>query len=241
MAYIDNNRKEELKNWDILPGIYLQPQTITFYNRRIVTDRVDLSFPEYSIDCSDGENEDHTYVRYLMILCLNDYTQYTESMGVVLKYNEINIRTILNEIINGVVDERYYKNTIEFYKKFFCGDCCVINGRYYYKLMEQAVRFNDQKMIDYLIFKRQEDLERWFDDIVTYSPPDGYDEEEEYLEPPTIETGFVSDNCVICCLEKPNILNLPCLHISTCESCEKIGELTKCSICRMVIQKKVKI
>ena len=237
MAHQDYNRIEQLKNWQELPVIYLNSQTIASYNRRIKTDRVDLSYPECSLDCTDGEN-DHTYVRYLMVLCLNDYIHYTESMGVNLKYNVRNITTILNEIINGVVDERYYKDKIEFYAQFFNEN--LVMGRFYYKIMEQAVRFNDEKIINYLIFKRQEALEDWLDEIVTYSPPDGYD--EDYTSQPSpIESGFASDNCIVCCIEKPNILNIPCLHISTCESCENIGKLTKCSICRMVIQRKVKI
>ena len=240
MAYQDSNRIEQLKNWYTLPTIYLHPQTIAYYNQRIITERVKILLPEFSVDW-DGRYEDKTYLKYIMLLCLNNYIQYTESMGVVLNYDKINIRTILNEIINGVLDERYYKDKIKFYEKFYCIDYYNFNGLYYYQLMEQAVKSNDERMIHYLIFKRQEELEDWFDEIVNYRTPDGSDDEEEYLEPPTIETGFYSNNCIVCCLEKPNILNLPCLHISTCESCEKIGELTKCSICRMVIQRKVKI
>ena len=73
-----------------------------------------------------------------------------------------------------------------------------------------------------------------------------YEEYEEYEEdeleiPPIIETGFASDNCIICCVGKPNILNFPCLHISHCESCEEKGRFINCSICRKKIQRKVKI
>ena len=169
-----------------------------------------------------------------MMLSFNDYVQYVESKGVDLKNDKINIRTILNEIINNTLPESYYINRKLFYCRLIDG-----NPRYYdYKLMYQAIKFNDQRMIHYLIFKRQEDLEWFYEDIV--NNPHLY--EEEHLQPPpTIESGFASDNCIVCCIEKPNILNLPCLHISTCESCEKIGKLTKCSICRMVIQRKVKI
>ena len=71
---------------------------------------------------------------------------------------------------------------------------------------------------------------------------DEEDEEEDELEiPPIIEAGFASDNCIICCVDKPNILNFPCLHISHCESCEEKGRFIKCSICRDEIQRKVKI
>ena len=67
------------------------------------------------------------------------------------------------------------------------------------------------------------------------------DEEDESEIPPIIESGFASDNCIICCVGKPNILNFPCLHISHCESCEEKGRFIKCSICRDEIQRKVKI
>ena len=67
------------------------------------------------------------------------------------------------------------------------------------------------------------------------------DEEEDYEVAPIIETGFASDNCIICCVGKPNILNFPCLHISHCESCEEKGRFINCSICRKEIQRKVKI
>ena len=70
---------------------------------------------------------------------------------------------------------------------------------------------------------------------------DEEDEEDELEIPPIIETSFASDNCIICCVGKPNILNFPCLHISHCESCEEKGRFINCSICRKEIQRKVKI
>ena len=70
---------------------------------------------------------------------------------------------------------------------------------------------------------------------------DEEDEEDELGVTPIIETGFASDNCIICCVGKPNILNFPCLHISHCESCEEKGRFINCSICRKEIQRKVKI
>ena len=238
MAYIDDYRKEQLKNWVKLPDLFLPPETFAFYNQKIKATHVDIALPESTIADEDdtGENIDHTYLKYLILSCFNDYVLYAESKGVVIKNDKINIGIILNEIINNEFPESYYTETIYFYRNLIDWSDCKY---YHYKLMDQAIKFNNQRMIHYLIFRKQEDLERWFKEIV--NPPPNDDEEEEYLDPPTIETGFASDNCIICCLEKPNILNLPCLHISICESCEKIGKLTKCSICRMVIQRKVKI
>ena len=67
------------------------------------------------------------------------------------------------------------------------------------------------------------------------------DEDEDEKIPPIIENSFSSDNCIICLKSKPNILNFPCLHLSLCEECEKIGRFINCSICRKEIQRKVKI
>ena len=71
------------------------------------------------------------------------------------------------------------------------------------------------------------------------------DEDDEYREVekfiPEIEPSFISDHCIICYIEKPNILNLPCLHFCHCDGCEEMGRFTKCSICRQEIHRKVLI
>ena len=66
-------------------------------------------------------------------------------------------------------------------------------------------------------------------------------DDEESQIPPIIENSFSSDNCTVCLNNKPNILNFPCLHLSLCEECEKIGRFINCSICRRKIKRKVKI
>ena len=67
------------------------------------------------------------------------------------------------------------------------------------------------------------------------------DEDENEEIPAIIENSFASDNCLICLKTKPNILNFPCLHLSQCEECENIGRFINCSICRLKIERKVKI
>ena len=56
-----------------------------------------------------------------------------------------------------------------------------------------------------------------------------------------IELPFVSDNCSICLSATPNILNIPCLHLSVCAECEEAGKLLRCAVCREKIFRKVKI
>ena len=58
---------------------------------------------------------------------------------------------------------------------------------------------------------------------------------------PIIESCFINNNCTICLSALPNILFFPCLHLATCEKCEKVGKLFKCSVCRKLIIRKVKI
>ena len=72
------------------------------------------------------------------------------------------------------------------------------------------------------------------------------DEAEEYYSddetpPAIIESSFISDNCSVCLSAKPNILNIPCLHLSICLKCEEIGKLLRCAVCRKKIERKVKI
>ena len=48
---------------------------------------------------------------------------------------------------------------------------------------------------------------------------------------PIVKT-FSENLCVVCLVNKPNILYENCRHIPTCSSCEKVKNLEKCSICR---------
>ena len=73
---------------------------------------------------------------------------------------------------------------------------------------------------------------------------DQYEEEDSdnnNQPSPIIESCFIYDNCTICLSEIPNILFFPCLHLSVCENCEKVGNLFNCSVCRKPIIRKVKI
>ena len=69
------------------------------------------------------------------------------------------------------------------------------------------------------------------------------DEEYEDEEPPPaiIESSFISDNCSVCLSMKPDILNIPCLHLAICHKCEEIGKLLRCVVCRKKVERKIKI
>ena len=70
---------------------------------------------------------------------------------------------------------------------------------------------------------------------------DQYEDAEYEEQPAIIESAFTSDNCSVCLSMKPNILNIPCLHLAICCSCEETGKLLKCVVCRKKIKRKIKI
>ena len=55
------------------------------------------------------------------------------------------------------------------------------------------------------------------------------DEEPKIINPSKI---FKSDECIICMVNKPNILFCNCGHISICTECYKLKSLSACSICK---------
>ena len=68
---------------------------------------------------------------------------------------------------------------------------------------------------------------------------EGYSDDE--TPSAAVELPFISDNCSVCLSSPPNILNIPCLHLSVCHKCEEIGKLLRCAVCRKKIERKVKI
>ena len=71
---------------------------------------------------------------------------------------------------------------------------------------------------------------------------DETENEEDETEPiPVIENIFRTEECCVCLLNKSNILNYPCLHLSICKECEERGKFIKCVTCRKIIYRKIKI
>ena len=91
---------------------------------------------------------------------------------------------------------------------------------------EMDIKFYKNRSLDILNQYQEEDDEGYSDDE---SPP------------AIIESSFISDNCSVCLSTKPDILNIPCLHLSICHKCEEIGKLLRCAVCRKKIERKVKI
>ena len=70
--------------------------------------------------------------------------------------------------------------------------------------------------------------------IVSHIEPITEDEKETDEEPKIINQSkiFKSDECIICMVNKPNILFCNCGHISICTECYKLKSLSACPICK---------
>ena len=110
----------------------------------------------------------------------------------------------------------------------------IVNDLLKYKLYDKVIvraemdiKFYKKRSLD--ILEQYQDEE--FDE--------GYSDDES--PPAIIESSFISDNCSVCLSMKPDILNIPCLHLAICHKCEEIGKLLRCVVCRKKIERKVKI
>ena len=111
------------------------------------------------------------------------------------------------------------------------------------KIVNDLLKFN---LYDKVFVRAEMDIKfyknRSLDLLSQYQ--EEYDEDisdDDESPPAIIESSFISDNCTICLTTKPNILNIPCLHVAICSKCEEIGKLLRCCVCRKKIERKIKI
>ena len=102
------------------------------------------------------------------------------------------------------------------------------------------------KLYDKVIVKAEMEIKFYknssLDILDQYQDEESEEEYNEYETPPAIiESAFVYNNCSVCLSMKPNILNIPCLHLAICRSCEETGKLLRCVVCRKKIERKIKI
>ena len=102
------------------------------------------------------------------------------------------------------------------------------------------------KLYDKVIVKAEMEIKFYknssLDILDQYQDEEPEEEYNEYETPPAIiESAFVYNNCSVCLSMKPNILNIPCLHLAICRSCEETGNLLRCVVCRKKIERKIKI
>ena len=153
------NRQQALKNYKPTQHIRLPQQKIREYElkiQNICNNEQQYNPPtEYLIDLEGMQEQiDHDYVKYLFLRHIKNILEYITTKGFKLIDIEWNIKIILNDIINGIVDESYYENTIDIYDS--------ISGNYFndepdlYSVIDQAIRLNNKKILYYLLFR--EDL-----------------------------------------------------------------------------------
>ena len=108
--------------------------------------------------------------------------------------------------------------------------------------------FYSENDIDYRELERpfeiHIDVHQIYDLIVDSEESEGeleWDELEEDKAPIAVSKPFNTDQCVICLLEKPELLFINCLHRCVCLKCEEMNPFHKCLSCRTDISIKVKI
>ena len=103
----------------------------------------------------------------------------------------------------------------------------------------------EYKFYDKVIVKAEMEIKFYknssLDILDQYQDEESEEEYNEYETPAIIESSFIYDNCSVCLSMKPNILNIPCLHLAICRSCEETGNLLRCIVCRKKIERKIKI
>ena len=103
----------------------------------------------------------------------------------------------------------------------------------------------EYKFYDKVIVKAEMEIKfyknRSLDILDQYQDEESEEEYNEYETPAIIESSFVYNNCSVCLSMKPDILNIPCLHLAICLSCEETGKLLRCVVCRKKIERKIKI
>ena len=104
-----------------------------------------------------------------------------------------------------------------------------------------TIKVEAEMEIKFILFSSLDALSEYEQEQVADLYDEGDDDEDNQLSPPIIEKPFISDSCSVCLNVKPNIILFPCLHLATCEKCEKNGRLIRCSVCREMIERKIKI
>ena len=122
-----------------------------------------------------------------------------------------------------------FSNAINFY-------CESVNNELYIKNLKIVLTtYYDFFHEDYdFYFWALAELEQNNELIVLHIEPIAEDEKETDEEPRIINPFkiFKSDECIICMVNKPNILFCNCGHLCYCTECYKLKSLSACPICK---------
>ena len=204
----------------------------------------------------EDNNSTYTIKYYFMYDSISELKNYRDYLN---KFKDFTLEEYEDDLKN----EGYqsYSNIIFFlrYKDdfdvLFTMNLEIVNNipEYMYHFNENEINNITEENINNMLNKYKDSHENLYVEICMttkfyrflsfYNENEDEDEDEEESQtiPTIIENSFSSDNCIICLKTKPNILNIPCLHLAVCEECEKIGRFINCSICRKEINRKVKI
>ena len=122
----------------------------------------------------------------------------------------------------------------------------IIEPTYVYYFREDLEGFNDFLTKNHNLENLIIDIEMETTFYLNLDVEENYDEDESENEDdieiiPIIEDVFRIEECSVCLTNTPNIINIPCLHLSICQECEEKGKFKKCVTCRKSINRKIKI
>ena len=148
------------------------------------------------------------------------------NLGLFWKYKNSNDEYDYKYITMWLVDINNIGSKVNFNSFFPCGD--VVNREL-------------EKPFEIHIDVRQEYLEESEGELELGDELELEDELEEDKTPIVVSKPFNSDKCVVCLLEKPELLFIKCLYRCVCLKCEETNPFHKCPSCRTDISIKVKI
>ena len=152
------NRQQALKEYKPMQPIQLPTELIQYYTQKIQNiceqEGCDSLPASYLIELEGYQPLiDANYIKYVALKHIDNLIKYIKSKGIVLDDIEWNIKLIINEITTNKVDEDYYLNTIDIYESIGKGNDTDI-----YDLINQAIKFDNKRMLYYLIFKEDEEM-----------------------------------------------------------------------------------
>ena len=163
----------------------------------------------------------------------------------VYRTEEIESSTTTEEIFN--LSQMYLKETIEKYNHYQverAGRTIKTTYRLYiaWEVEKDGLKELEEKDLYETTYNIEEEEITQIEEKEYYLPPETIERKFFIFMVPTVyvlregEQTIKSPKCVICYHNPPNILYYNCLHITVCNSCDEVGKLLKCPLCRTKIK-----
>ena len=176
---------------------------------------------EFNTFLTDDAHQSFSDLRFTLCQNANIWEQNENNL------NYVYLFVITIEVTDNIPDYTYYFREVDFddFNNFL-------------SINENLEHFNITIIMETKFYLQTQ----LFLDLREYTTEEDVSSNEEELEIiPIIEKAFKTKECCICLTNKPNILNIPCLHLTICEKCEETGKFKKCINCRKRIYRKAKI